>query len=563
MLDKHKGKINKLSLLTGIGVMLVAVGVGENSIAYALPDAGSIAAGVNQDRGWKPNGDEPEVNVDLGEINPAENNIKIKINSFEIDIDTDKVDKNELAKVIAGDVKDEASFSDLQQTAAKLTAYLHQHGYMTAIAYLPTQEIVDGVVKIEVMIGHYGETSYDNTSELCTSRADGFTHPSRTGKLIRRQPMDKLLLIMNDIPGVKAHAFLSPGKQDGRADVRYQLTTTETDGGYMYVDNYGSRYTGRWRIGGGYYWNNLSHVGDQVQIGYLQSFGNNIQNYDVRYQLPVGNFGTFAGIEFYRTDYQLGLEYTPQDIRGTSHGVRLFTRSSMKRTLNNNWYFLTELSKTNLSDRINILETDSQKHNLAFRFGFDGDNRNSHSASTYKLMHSVGHLTLNSQYAQEYNYYGTEGTWQKTTLDVYHIEKLNNCFELHTSMSAQYPWTNLDSSEKIYIGGYNAVRAFPQGETGGDMGVYGTAELRYQTGNPHWQVAAFYDAGWTEYNHRALDDGAENTRTLQGAGVGIIWNDNGRSFGRLDFSYPIGKRYSNSYGEKIGGTVWFRFIHRI
>ena len=107
----------------------------------------------------------------------------------------------------------------------------------------------------------------------------------------------------------------------------------------------------------------------------------------------------------------------------------------------------------------------------------------------------MGRMYMDSDYAKYFDYYDTDGFWQKTNLDIYHIQRLSNRVNLHASLLAQYAWHNLDSSEKFYIGGYNAVRAFPQGESGGDHGLLASLELRYQTGNPHFQLAAFYDAG--------------------------------------------------------------------
>ena len=107
--------------------------------------------------------------------------------------------------------------------------------------------------------------------------------------------------------------------------------------------------------------------------------------------------------------------------------------------------------------------TDSEKHGDALRFGFRGDSRNSRSASSYKLMQSMGRMYMDSDYAKYFDYYDTDGFWQKTNLDIYHIQRLSNRVNLHASLLAQYAWHNLDSSEKFYIGGYNAVRAFPQG----------------------------------------------------------------------------------------------------
>lgn len=69
----------------------------------------------------------------------------------------------------------------------------------------------------------------------------------------------------------------------------------EEQGSYAYVDNYGSKSTGEYRYGASYHYNNLSHVGDQFQINYLQS-NEDMQNYSLQYKIPVGRDGAAARV---------------------------------------------------------------------------------------------------------------------------------------------------------------------------------------------------------------------------------------------------------------------------
>jgi hemolysin activation/secretion protein len=529
--------------------------------AGAVPNAGSVAAGVNQEREWKPKADEPDVRVDLGKPDIKGSEVRIHVNRVHF-TGQNLYPEQRLQALVASDIQGDQAVADLWKIAQKVTDFFHKEGYMTAVAYLPEQEIKDGVVTIAVVVGQYGEIGFDNKSELVTGRAVGLTHAARPGKFIRLQPLDRTLLILNDIPGVKAHAFLSPGKASGTANAVFRLTTTETDAGLLYTDNYGSRYTGRWRIGGMYHWNNVGHVGDQIQIGYLRSYNGGLNNYDLRYELPVGNDGTFAGLELFRTDYDLGQQYARYDAYGVSHGWKIYSRTPLKRTLNNNLYFHAEFSHTTLTDRIVAFNQDSEKQGNAFRFGLDGDSRNARSASSYKIMHTIGRIGMDNETARKDDMtLHSEGLFQKTELDLYHIQQLDRRLALHASLTAQYAWDNLDSSEKFYIGGYNAVRAFPQGEAGGDDGILGSLELRYQTPDPHWQLAAFYDAGWVRLVRDTSD--RDNSRHLAGAGLGILWTQSGSSFARLDYAFPLSNRHSDTYGRDIGGTWWFQFMQRI
>lgn len=136
---------------------------------------------------------------------------------------------------VSGNLKSEMSFIELRAIAQKVTDSYHKSGYMTAVAYLPTQDIVNGTVMISILGGHNTKISYDNTSKLRTKCAESFAHLARPGRIIRRQYLDRLLPIMNDVPGIRAHAFLSPGEKTGTAATRCKLTATEVDGGILFT----------------------------------------------------------------------------------------------------------------------------------------------------------------------------------------------------------------------------------------------------------------------------------------------------------------------------------------
>jgi hemolysin activation/secretion protein len=100
------------------------------------------------------------------------------------------------------------------------------------------------------------------------------------------------------------------------------------------------------------------------------------------------------------------------------------------------------------------------------------------------------------------------------------------------SYSQQFTNKNLDPSEKISLGGPNAVRAYPQGEGAGDNGYYATLELRYrlplEESLPGSMVlAGYYDFGRTllikQPSAADIAGNAERLRRIAGPGVGLNW----------------------------------------
>jgi hemolysin activation/secretion protein len=97
-------------------------------------------------------------------------------------------------------------------------------------------------------------------------------------------------------------------------------------------------------------------------------------------------------------------------------------------------------------------------------------------------------------------------------------------------VSAQAASKNLDSSERLYLGGATGVRAFPASEAGGAAGHTLTLELRQRLDNA-FTLTGFYDYGRITVNkHNAnASDGsaisAVNAYDLQGYGASLAWMD--------------------------------------
>jgi hemolysin activation/secretion protein len=98
-------------------------------------------------------------------------------------------------------------------------------------------------------------------------------------------------------------------------------------------------------------------------------------------------------------------------------------------------------------------------------------------------------------------------------------------------MSASRQWAskNLDSSEKLYLGGASGVRAFPNSEAGGSTGVTATLELRREW-NAQWQTTLFYDYGRvSQFKEPFRTDGSSlltdttNDLILRGRGLSVTY----------------------------------------
>ena len=365
------------------------------SIADPFPNAGSVYSGLDQSRKWMPQARKAEVKLEIPKERPKADITTIAVKGIAIE-GQNIFDKEILNKVIKDKIKTKMSLKELDNIALELRRFFRRNGYFAAYAYVPEQNVVDGIIVIKVMPGIYGKVALDNKSDMRSERLEDFMKTITSGSYIQRRAMDRSLLIMNDLPGMKVEATLKPGSKSGEADVFFAASTLEKRGGAIFLDNYGNRYTGRNRMGVSYHINNPAELGDQLSFYYMKSNGE-LNNYDVRYEIPVGDYhraGTIMGLSFTKMDYELGAPYDQYDAYGNAETWQLYTKTPLKRMLHNNLYLRTSIESRQLTDKIDRWLQDTQKASQVVRIGLEGDYRTNKTASTYKFTQSFGWMHM-------------------------------------------------------------------------------------------------------------------------------------------------------------------------
>ena len=557
---KKKGVLSTCMLALIIGVM--------PSTAFAdipttvIPSAGSLLSELEPERHITPRPTKPQIDVKLP--SPASSvqtgSILVKQILFvcqEMDI------QKELDFLAADKLNNKLSFEDMQELALAATNHLRSQGYMTAIVYIPEQKFDDSAtLKLNVILGRFGDIVLTNKSELTDQRVLGYTYEIRPGQIITSKTLDKTLLVLNDIPGIIARASLEPGKHPGTANIHLDVTTLEKEGGYISSDNYGSKSTGDWRFGGNYHYNNISHVGDQLQLNYLTST-HDMDNYSVQYSLPLGRDGANSHIAYSRMNYGLGDKFTYMNADGYADTFELGFTVPMYRSLMQSSFYDVVYRNRQLTDKMFNGVWNSGKSSDAVDLGFHGYLRSDNSSFTYGLTHTTGEMYMDSEIAKATDLLGTSGWFNKTCLSTSFMRRLDERWNATLAVSGQYAYNNLDASEDFYGTGPNGVRAFSQGELSGDSGLLGTLEFTYTTGQPKLQLAAFIDAARIRYSKDPLPGSGENYRNLAGAGLSMIWNESRDLYARLDWATPLGDHWSETDNERTSNTWWFRIVKQL
>ena len=112
----------------------------------------------------------PEIQVEQGsaQLIPDSDKVKILVNSLHVTGQT-LYSEGELVAITGFVPGGELTLSELRTMASKIADHYHAAGYFVAQAYLPAQEIKDGVVTIAVLEGQYGSVTLDRKSTRLNS----------------------------------------------------------------------------------------------------------------------------------------------------------------------------------------------------------------------------------------------------------------------------------------------------------------------------------------------------------------------------------------------------------
>ena len=143
----------------------------------------------------------------------------------------------------------ELGLSDLRVLAAKIADYYHRKGYFLAQAYVPAQEVQEGIVTIAVLEGRYGQIRLENESRVSESLAQNLLAGLSGGEAVTIAPLEERLLLLSDLPGGSVKSTLVPGASLGSSDLIVQFAPGHLVSGSVDADNEGNRYTGAKRAG--------------------------------------------------------------------------------------------------------------------------------------------------------------------------------------------------------------------------------------------------------------------------------------------------------------------------
>jgi hemolysin activation/secretion protein len=380
------------------------------------------------------------------------------------------------------------------------------------------------------------------------------------------EPLENRLLLLSDLPGVNVRSTLVPGASVGTSDLLVDVTPGQRISGSVDFDNAGNPYTGEWRVGATVNVNNPLGLGDVASLRLLTS-GEGLKYARASYQLQVGRGQ--VGVAYSKLDYRLGKEFESLGANGTAEIASVFGRYPLIRSRNNNLYGQLAYDASKFQDRIDSVPSVTDRKTGVLRASLYGDHTDGLGGggqTSYGLTWSSGTLDIQTPeaFAADAATARSNGHFNKLSFNASRSQALGGPFSMFAGINGQVASKNLDVSEKMELGGMNAVRAYPEGEAYADEGYVLTIEGRmllpsFSDRMPgRVQLVAFVDAGSVRTNKEPWSVG-DNRRTLSGAGVGAVWSDPGNFMLRAYYARKLGNEQATSSPDK-SGRFWIQGV---
>jgi len=448
-------------------------------------------------------------------------------------------------------VGQELNLAGLRKAAARITATYRERGYFLARAYLPAQEIADGVVHIAILEGRYDRVEATGSPRLDQQHVEATleAHDIVAGKPIERADLERSLILMEQKAGAPAQALLQPGATMGTSHMVVEAPSGPLFSGYLGADNYGNRYSGEERATASFNLNSPRGVGDRASLWLMGSSGSNA--IFASYQTPVGYDGLTLGVSASRFNYTLCCEFNRLDEEGDATVYGIQARYPLLLSTSSVMYSGLSFERKHLHDDSKAGEIDDKNANV-FSFSLDGINAALGGQNRYRAILSAGNLDVsdNRGYAAlDKATIDTDGNYLKLRGEFEHLHPLMKGHALDIRLSGQMSNRNLDSSEEFMLGGSTGVRAYPEGEAIGDEGLLLRMDwlIPVTLGSLPGTTSArlFMDAGTIWVNEdtrggRADIPGIPNNYALAGAGFGLSWSHPKGFTATLDVATKIG-----------------------
>jgi hemolysin activation/secretion protein len=436
--------------------------------------------------------------------------------------------------------------ADLETAADRMTAQYRAAGYVLSQVIVPEQTLADGTVTFQVIEGYVDSAVYQGDKVPDVLR-------NYVQKIIDTRPLtnaalERYLLLINDVPGISAHAALAPSPTNIGAAQLTLVVATQRAGGDIGIDNRLTRSLGHARAIGGAQLSNGLLAQEQFSARVIEGDSNRVTVGSLGWEQAWGSegFKTSATFGAVRTRPNLALPQT-----SSSRSLDLTVSYPVLRSRDRNLYLRATGSA--LNSRADIADGGAPLFDdrvRALRIGVSADLADAWGG--VNLVDLEASFGLDGTGSDLPSRAGANPHFHKLSLFASRLQPIAPRWSVLVAAQGQATGSTLYSSEQFGVGGENFLRGFDPSELIGDRGWAGKLELRF-TPRDDVMVYAFYD--------RARVENADSAQSVSGgakaasAGAGVRGSYRAVS-AYLEYAQPLLRDVAaegNRHGRLFGG----------
>lgn len=517
-----------------VTLMLAALGP-VSVLAQAPPDAGRILQETQQLSQPKLPGPTPLPPIQApapSRPTPAaaapSGDVKVNVTHFSF-TGNDALSTEILQAAVAQWSQRAISFGELMQAVEAIEARYKEAGYFLAQAYLPPQKIKDGAIEIVVAEGTLGETRLEGESRVDAEVVFKYLDRLPKGRALTLPAVERQILLVNELAGGHAALDLQAGEASGSTDIVLTQTSEALVTGRLDVSNHGSPSTGEKRVGLSLSGNSPMNLGDRLSANVLTTETGNLASYSLRYELPVGGDGWRLTGAASLAEYALGGNFAALGASGQARSLRMGAAYPFLRSRAANLKLQVEADQSKLNDRFSTTNLDLGKRSRGLTATLSGDWLDEVWAGGFNRLDLIlrhGSLLLGPTSATldaPPTGPGAAGGFNKANLTLMRQQTIDATVSLQLQLSYQFADKNLDSSEKLALGGPLTMPGYANGEASGDSGGQARLNLRWQMSSD-LALSAFTDYAKLRLAHSPLATATTNHKRLSDRGLNLDWS---------------------------------------
>ena len=448
------------------------------------------------------------------------------------------IPEDKVQEVLKPWLDQQVDFDELQNACNAIMELYRKNG-LTAQALLPPQKISQGQVRIlitEAKLGSVVVNQPDGPTRFSPEEAKKYiTSHNPIGELINNSNLEHALILLKETPGLILRSSLEPGDNDGEVSLKMDLADDALASARLEINNYGSRITGANQAVVGIQLADPLGIGDQAGISAISSVGS--QFAQVTYLAPIGYDGLKAGVNATFLNYNSVSNYVyPNGSYGNGWTVSPNLTYPLIRTEQTNvsvnaGFFTSYYTNMNMTGNTVSSAYNTNSATLGLSANHADSFAGGGSSSLYLIAES-GNVSISPTSPSNYGIY-IPNNYNKLNFTFSRNQQLTEDGLNSASLvvNGQFASANLVSSELFYLGGPQAVRAYPVAQSGGAQGGVVNLDINHR----FWEsytISAFYDYGLSQQyrSNYAVQKGltnANNTYSLRGTGLSLKWNSGG------------------------------------